>query len=211
MRRVLDAGILYRVADRYFRTLKRIYKSVVFGFLVAGFIVALVPSSFWPMLFPPPVGFWGVVENAALGVVVGMFSFIGSIGIVPFAAALAIGGVGFAGVVGCIVADLITIPVLNVWRRYFGITATAYIFAVFFTAMVGSTVLITYFFQALDWLPNKIHALQPGTFHFNVDYTLILTVFFVALTIALWLVKRAGDGRRSVSGVPVPQAKGSIR
>lgn len=196
MRQLKDAGVWHRIADRYFRTLNRIWKSVVFGFLAAGFIAALVPTGVWATLFLPPMSFPAVVENAALGVVVGMLSFIGSIRIVPFAAALAIGGVGFPGVVGCIVADLITIPVLNVWRRYFGTKATAYILVVFFTAMVSSTVLITYLFQVSGWLPSAVQAGQLASFHFRLDYTLILTMLFLALTLALWLVKRQGDAGR---------------
>lgn len=206
MRRLTDAGLWHRIADRYFRTLKRIWKSVVFGFLAAGFIAALVPTSVWTILFLPPVSFRAVIENAALGVVVGMLSFIGSIGIVPFAAALAIGGVGFPGVVGCIVADLITIPVLNIWRRYFGTRATAYILAVFFTAMVGSTVLITYLFRLFGWLPSAIRPAQLSTFHFRFDYTLILTVLFLALSLALWIVKRNGEARR-ISGRLLSQGR----
>lgn len=196
MRRLTDAGVWRRIADRYFRTLNRIWKSVFFGFLAAGFIVTLVPTTVWTTLFLPPVSFAAVVENAALGVVIGMLSFIGSIGIVPFAAALAIGGVTFPGVVGCIVADLITIPVLNVWRRYFGAKATAYILMVFYASMIGSTVLITYLFQILGWLPSAIHAEQLAAFHLRLDYTFVLTALFLALTLALWLVRQRGEARR---------------
>lgn len=205
MRRLTDAGVWHRIADRYFRTLNRIWKSVVFGFLAAGFIVALVPTSIWTVLFLPPVSLPAVIENAALGVVVGMLSFIGSIGIVPFAAALALGGVGFPGVVGCIVADLITIPVLNVWRRYFGAKATAYILAVFYTAMVASTVIITYLFQIFGWLPSEVRAGQLTAFHFRLDYTLILTTLFLALTLALWMIKRQGDARRLSRRTPLQE------
>ena len=84
----------YYIAKRYFRTLGRIYKSVIVGFLVSGFIVVLVPTVVWTTLFVPPTSVLGMVENAAVGVLAGVFSFIGSIGIVPFAAALWIGGVG---------------------------------------------------------------------------------------------------------------------
>jgi uncharacterized protein len=151
----------------------------------------------------PPVNFLAVLENAALGVVVGMPSFIGSIGIVPFAAALAIGGVAFPGVVGCIVADLITIPVLNVWRRYFGAKATAYILAIFYTAMVGSTVAITSLFHVFGCLPSAIQVGQLAAFHVRLDYTLILTTLFLALTLALWVTKRRGDARRLSSRQPL--------
>jgi len=137
IRRLTEAGLWRRIADRYFRTLKCIWKSVIFGFLAAGFIAALVPSRVWTVLFLPPTSLTAVVENAAVGVAVGALSFICSIGIVPFAAALALGGVAFSGVVGCIVADLITIPALNLWRRYFGSKATAYMLAIFYTSMVA--------------------------------------------------------------------------
>lgn len=197
MRQLKGVDVWHRIADRYIRTLNRIYKSVIFGFLAAGFIAALVPAHIWSVLFLRPAGFWGVVENAALGVTIGMFSFIGSIGIVPFAAALAIGGVGFAGVVGCIVADLITLPVLNVWRRYFGMPATAYIFAAFFTSMVVSTVLITYLFQALHWLPAELnaHAARLDTVH--LDYTLPLTMVFLSLTAVLWAINSSEKPKKA--------------
>ena len=94
----------YRISGRYLKTIGRIYKSVLGGFFVAGFIV-LIPASALTTVFLPPTNPLAVVENAALGVLVGVFSFIGSIGIVPFAAALWFGGVGFAGVLGVIVAD----------------------------------------------------------------------------------------------------------
>lgn len=129
----------YAIAERYFRTVGRIYQSVIVGFPVSGLIVVLVPDRIWTALFLPPTSFLGVLENAALGVQAGTFSFIGSTGIVPFAAALWIGGVGFAGVLGCVVSDNITVPVLNLWRDFYGLKATAYIVAVFYVAMVAAT------------------------------------------------------------------------
>lgn len=181
-----------RIASRYFATLKRIYKSVIVGFLVSGFVVVWVPHGFWSALFVKPTGFPGVLENAAVGVGIGVFSFIGSIGIVPFAAALWHGGVGFAAVVGCIVSDNITVPVLDVWRRYYGGKATAYIFAVFFTAMVAASVIIQYLFQAFRWIPQSPRAIAQISTAGSIDYTLFLTVAFVILTLILWVMKRTG-------------------
>lgn len=185
----------YYVATRYFRTIQRIYKSVVFGFLISGLIVVLVPNRVWTTLFLPPVSFLGVLESAALGVLAGIFSFIGSIGIVPFAAALWIGGVGFAGVLGCIVSDNITVPVLNLWRDFYGTKATAYIVAVFYVAMVASSVLIEYLFRAFGWIPSHGRAASLSTAGIRLDYTLVLTTLFLVLTVALWVVKRTGDRR----------------
>jgi uncharacterized membrane protein YraQ (UPF0718 family) len=83
MRRLTAVGIWHRIADRYFRTLNRIGKSVAFGFFVAGFIAALMPARVWTVLFLAPRGFLAILENAMLGIGVGMLSMIGSIGIVP--------------------------------------------------------------------------------------------------------------------------------
>ncbi len=186
----------YYIATRYFRTIERIYRSVIIGFLISGFIVVLVPSRVWSTVFLPPTSFLGVLENAALGVLAGIFSFIGSIGIVPFAAALWIGGVGFAGVLGAIVSDNITVPVLGVWRNFYGAKATAYIVAVFYVAMVAASVLIEYLFQAFGWIPSHQQtAVRLTTAGIHLDYTLVLTLLFLGLTAALWAVKRIGDRR----------------
>src|SRR5579884_405619 len=180
-----------RIASRYFATLKRIYKTVMVGFLISGFIIVLVPAAFWSALFVRPTSFLGILENSAVGVLVGVFSFIGSIGIVPFAAAL------WLGVVGCIVSDNITVPVLDVWRRYYGGKATAYIFAVFFAAMVGSSVLVQYLFQVLGWIPPHPRAAALLSAPFRLDYTFFLTAAFAALTVALWVVKGWGSSGKS--------------
>jgi uncharacterized membrane protein YraQ (UPF0718 family) len=126
-----------RVAADYFHTIGRIYKSALWGFLLAGLIVGLVPEAFWTGLFPSADGFLGVTANALLGVLAGVLSFIGSIGNVPFAAALWASGVSFGGVIALIYADLITVPVLDLWRRFLGWKATAYLFAVFFATMAS--------------------------------------------------------------------------
>lgn len=181
-----------RIASRYFATLKRIYKTVFLGFLISGFIIVLVPAGFWSAVFVKPTSFLGVLENTTLGVGAGIFSFIGSIGIVPFAAALWLGGVGFAAIVGCIVSDNITVPVLDVWRRYYGGKATVYIFAVFFVAMVASSVIIQYLFQVFGWIPQHLRVATLTSAGVRLDYTFFLTAGFIALSAFLWVIKRMG-------------------
>lgn len=191
-------GIWYRIAERYLKTLGRIRNSVIFGFLIAGFIVGLVPTSFWTAIFPRSSDFWGVLVNAGLGVLAGVFSFIGSIGIVPFAVALGAGGVGFAAVLGCILSDLITVPVLGTWKKFMGTKATWYIGIVFYITMVASSVLIHYLFAALHFLPGPITAHQISSVHFEFNWTFILTVLMMLIGIVFYGIKRMGV-RRQVS------------
>lgn len=176
-----------RIARNYFHTLGRIYKSVIFGFLIAGFIVTLMPAQVWRTLFLGSATLPGVLENAAMGVTAGVLSFIGSIGNVPFAAALWVGGVSFAGVIACIYADLITVPVLSLWRKFFGWKAMLYIFAVFFLTMVSSAVLMEYLFRALDWIPPRLSSASFETFvHFRFDVTFAVTVLALVATAVLY-------------------------
>lgn len=197
-------GGWYRLAWRYTFTLQRIYKSVVGGFLVAGF-VTLVPAVWLNVVFLPPTSLGAVLENAALGVLVGVFSFIASIGIVPFAAALWFSGAGFAGVLGVIIADNITIPVLGLWRRFYGTKAAAYTFAVFYTVMVLASVAVYYLFDAAGIRPRRAsvsHLTENLAVH--VDYTFWLTLGFGALTLAMFVVRRLGQRRGAEeTGCPV--------
>lgn len=185
----------FRLAQRYFKTMGRIYKSVIFGFLVSGFIVTLVPKAFWSTLFISPATFPGALENAAAGVVAGILSFIGSIGIVPFAAALWLSGASFGGAVGAIVSDLITVPVLNLWRSFLGWRASLYILGVFFVAMVVSAFVMEEIFRSLHALPTR-PLTSNALLHvgLSANFTSVMTVVFLAVTAWLYLIKHHSRG-----------------
>lgn len=189
-----------RIAHNYFHTLGKIYKSALFGFLIAGFIVALVPTAFWTTLFLEPTGPIGIAENAVMGVLAGMASFIGSIGNVPFAAALWASGVSFAGVIACIYADLITIPIMNLWKKFFGWKAAVYIFAIFFLTMVTSAVLMEQLFSTLGWIPPRLSAEGLRSFlEVKFDFTLVMTVLALIGTGLLYMLRHAAS-LRTTSG-----------
>lgn len=180
-----------RIARNYFHTLGVIRNSALFGFLIAGLIVGLVPEAFWRALFLPADSFAGVAENAVLGVVAGVISFIGSIGNVPFAAALWAGGVSFAGVIACVYADLITVPILNLWRKFFGWRGMAYVFAVFFVTMVASAIAMEYLFAAAGWIPAHLSRAEYAAFvRIKPDFTMLMTLVMLVVTAVLWGLSR---------------------
>lgn len=185
-------GGWYRVASNFFNTLDRIYASVLGGFLAAGFIVGLVPQSVWRTLFVEPTTLLGVTENALMGVAAAVLSFIGSIGNVPFAFGLWAGGVSFAGVIACIYGDLITVPVMNLWRKFYGNRAAAYVFGVFFVTMAASAVLMEVLFGALGWIPARPAAGQAAFEVLQLDHTMVLNALALAGVAALWAVRRRG-------------------
>jgi uncharacterized membrane protein YraQ (UPF0718 family) len=189
-----------RVAANFFHTIGRIYKSVLWGFLLAGLIVGLVPDDFWAALFPSADGLAGVSANAVLGVLAGVLSFIGSIGNVPFAAALWVSGVSFGGVIALIYADLITVPVLDLWRRFLGWKITAYVFAIFFVTMVIAAIAMEYLFSTFGWIPER---LTTGTIEdflaVKFDLTLVMTVVSLLGTAALFAVRRGSRDQQGAA------------
>jgi cbb3-type cytochrome oxidase subunit 3 len=112
-----------------------------------------------------------------------------------------LGGASFGGGVGAIVSDLITVPVLNLWRSFMGWRAKLYIFVVFFVAMVASALAMEELFKGLGALPGR-NGVSARLLHVSgsVNFTLIMTVVFMAMTAWLYVVKRRGDPRHAEVG-----------
>ncbi|MDQ1725086.1 MAG: uncharacterized protein QOG52_2114, partial [Frankiaceae bacterium] len=120
----------YTISD-----LTMLRKELVIGFVVAGFADAAVPISFWRSLFLTGHGGWSLLENAVLGPFLAIISFVCSIGNVPLAAALWSGGISFGGVIAFVFADLITVPLLLIYRKYYGTRLTLRLLATFWATM----------------------------------------------------------------------------
>ena len=109
-----------------------LWKEISAGFLIAGFI-ALLPMAFFNDLFvtdaPEPVR---LLENVIVGPIVAVLSFVCSVGNVPLAAVLWAGGISFSGVIAFIYADLIVIPILLIYRKFYGWKVTWRIVAIMF-------------------------------------------------------------------------------
>ncbi len=174
-------------------------RELVIGYLVAGFLTTLVPVEWWNELFLHGHGFWTTLENVVLGPLIAVIAFVCSIGNVPMAAALWHGGIGFGGVVSFIFADLITIPLLVIYRKYYGTQLTLRIFATFYSVMVVAGLVVEGLFQLTGTIPtNRPEAVVPERFAWN--YTTFLNVaFLVVLVLLIWLARtrhdRVGTGR----------------
>ena len=120
----------YTISD-----LTMLRRELVIGFVVAGFADALVPMSWWRSLFATGHGAWSSLENVLLGPFLAVISFVCSIGNVPLAAALWSGGISFGGVIAFVFADLITLPLLFIYARYYGTQVTLRLLAVFWATM----------------------------------------------------------------------------
>jgi hypothetical protein len=161
-----------------------IWKDVVAGFVIAGFLAVLVPNEFWKTLFvesaPAPLR---VVENALVGPIIAVISFVCSIGNVPLAAVLFTGGITFGGAIAFLYADLIVLPILNIYRKYYGWRLAAYITLVLFVTMVLTGILIDLLFTGLDRLFPSVDFVPTANPHlvemvtaFSLNYTVVLNM-----------------------------------
>jgi len=157
-----------------------IWTDVTIGLLVAGALAAWVPESFWRDFFlvshPTLAKVWGPL----IAPIVSIVSFVCSIGNVPLAAVLWNGGITFGGVVAFIFADLIVLPILNIYRKYYGIKMSLFLLASFYATMVAASYVIELLFGALGLVPSERNA-KVVEASVTLNYTTFLNVIFLIL------------------------------
>ena len=161
-----------------------VIRDIVIGLLIAGAIAAWVPDSFWQRFFfvehPTVAKLWGPL----VGPLVSVLSFVCSIGNVPLAAVLWNGGISFGGVVAFIFADLIIIPILNIYRKYYGMRMMLFILVTFYVAMVAAGYVVEFTFGGLGLIPTSRTA-KVGTSAITWNYTTILNIIFILMASVL--------------------------
>jgi hypothetical protein len=154
------------------------------GLLIAGALAAWVPKHFWQAFFlqghPLLAKLWG----PAVGPVVAILSFVCSVGNVPLAAVLWNGGISFGGVVAFLFADLIVLPILNIYRKYYGLKVSAFLLLVFYVSMAGAALAVEFLFGALHLIPQHRNA-QIIEESIRWNYTTYLNIVFVAVAVIL--------------------------
>jgi hypothetical protein len=173
-----------------------VIRDIVLGLLIAGAVGAWVPDSFWQHLFltSHPLGskLWGPL----IGPVIAVLSFVCSIGNVPLAGVLWNGGISFGGVVAFIFADLIIIPILIIYRKYYGTRMMLVLLATFYATMVIAAYIVEFLFGGLGLIPTE-RAAKVGEHGIEWNYTTILNIIFLLLAAAL-LVRFFRSGGRAM-------------
>jgi uncharacterized membrane protein YraQ (UPF0718 family)/YHS domain-containing protein len=198
--------------------LSMLRRELVIGYVVAGFLTVLVPNGFWNALFLHGHGFWTTAENVVVGPFIAVISFVCSIGNVPLAAALWQGGISFGGVISFIFADLITLPMLLVYRRYYGTRLMLRLLVLFWAVMSAAGLITEGIFRAAGLVPT-VRPAQIAPAHFSWNYTTYLNLVFLGLFALLWWTyrhrARLGGGQGSaldpVCGMQVETASAPAR
>ena len=161
-----------------------LWKDIVVGLLLAGVLAATVPNNFWQGFFFVSHPLFAKLWGPLVGPLVAILSFVCSIGNVPLAAVLWNGGISFGGVVAFIFADLIVLPILDIYRKYYGIKMSAFLFTTFYAAMVGAALIVEFLFDVLGLIPtNRAAKLVEASISFN--YTTILNIVFSVVALLL--------------------------
>src|ERR1017187_9826330 len=138
----------YTMAD-----LTMLRKELVIGYVVAGFLAILVPVHVWNTVFLHGHGFWTSLENVIVGPFIAIISFVCSVGHVPLAAALWHGGISYGGVISFIFAHLIALPILLIYRRYYGTRLMLRMLAIFWGVMSAAGLITEGIFKVAGLIP----------------------------------------------------------
>ena len=195
-RRLLSRDGYTSVSHIFVMEWAAVVRDIVLGLLIAGAVAAWVPNSFWQHLFltghPLAAKLWGPV----IGPVISLLSFVCSIGNVPLAAVLWNGGISFGGVVSFIFADLIIIPILIIYRKYYGTRMMLVLLAIFYATMVLAGYIVEFLFGALGLIPAERTA-KVAEQSLQWNYTTVLNIIFLVLAVAL-LVRFFRSGGRAM-------------
>src|SRR5579863_10403774 len=192
----------YSLAARFtIGDLTMLRKELFAGFLVAGFLMVDVPNRWWAHLFVSGHGVWTVLENVIIAPLLAVITFVCSVGNIPLAAALWAHGVAFGGVISFIFADLVTLPLLLIYRRFYGTRAALRLFGLLWLVMSAGGLVVDRLFHIASLVPASHHT-RFAAGNFPLGWTLALNVVATVLLVTLWLLARTG--RHSTSSATDP-------
>jgi uncharacterized protein len=169
-----------------------VWMDVAGGLLIAGAITAWVPDAFWRTFFLTGHPLGNLLWSPLIAPFVAIVSFVCSVGNVPLAAVLWNGGVSFGGVVSFIFADLIVLPILDIYRKYYGRRMALYLLVTSYAVMAAAGLLVDLLFRVVGLMPTARHAIVAEA-RLEWNYTSVLNIVFLALAAALvWRFLRTG-------------------
>jgi uncharacterized membrane protein YraQ (UPF0718 family) len=169
-----------------------VWPDIVGGLLISGALAAWVPHQFWQSFFLVDHPLLATVWGPIVGPLVAVISFVCSVGNIPLAAVLWNGGISFGGVIAFIFADLIVLPVLNIYRKYYGLKMAAFLLLTFYAAMAGAALIVELLFGVLGLIPQERRATVVEA-SVTWNYTTWLNLAFLVLAAMLvWRFVRTG-------------------
>jgi uncharacterized membrane protein YraQ (UPF0718 family)/YHS domain-containing protein len=206
--RVLSLDGWSDVAHNFRGDWQMLWKEITGGFVIAGFIALLPMDVFNDLFLTGTGGAPQLLENVIVGPLVAVLSFVCSVGNVPLAAVLWAGGISFSGVIAFIYADLIIVPLVIVYGRYYGWRLTAVIVATMFVAMAAAALAVDGVFSAFGLIPEHRPSVESITERgISWNYTTALNIVFTLVATALFGLTLRRGARDPVCGMRVDRGK----
>jgi uncharacterized membrane protein YraQ (UPF0718 family)/YHS domain-containing protein len=184
-----------------------LWKEISIGFLLAGFI-GLLGNDFFNFLFiedaPSAVK---TIENVIVGPIIAVLSFVCSVGNAPLAAVLWSGGISFAGVIAFIFADLIVLPIIAAYIKYYGRAFALRITALMFVTMVVAALIVDGLFSLFGLIPDTRPSRSDIFSSITLDYHLVLNVLGLVIFGALFYLTARRGATDPVCGMKVDRSK----
>jgi uncharacterized protein len=206
-KRLVSADAWSDVAHNFRGDWEMLWKEIAIGFVLAGY-AALIPNHVFASAFlhdsPGPLR---LAENVVVGPLIAVLSFVCSVGNIPLAAVLWSGGISFAGVIAFIFADLIVLPIVAIYRKYYGGQFAARIVALMFVTMALAALAIDGIFSAAGLIPHSRPTRGDVFMSIGVDYKLVLNVIGAALFAALVALTLRRGAKDPMCGMTVDRSK----
>ena len=179
----------------FYMDVNMVGKDILVGVLIASVLMNFVPDSFWKMIFlnskgttlSLPVLAW----NAFAGILIAIISFVCSVGNIVMAAVLWHGGISFGGVIAFILADLVTVPMLMVYRRYYGNKTMLKMLVILVIGIFLTALFLDYSFALLHWVPKTPQdGMKMDKDLFTWNRTTILNIIFIPISIGYYFLGR---------------------
>ncbi|RAQ97201.1 permease [Thermogemmatispora tikiterensis] len=209
--RRLWSGRAFTAISHYFvMDWASVWTDVLLGLLIAGALAAWVPDSFWRAFFLSGNPTLAAIEGPLLGPLVAIISFVCSVGNVPLAAVLWRGGISFGGLVSFIFADLIVLPILDIYRKYYGWKMAGYLLLTFYVTMALAGYLVELLFSLLGLIPTQrtVAAVSEGL-QWNYTTVLNLLALLLAAVLVIRFLRTGGPAMLAMMNRPAPEPSGA--
>lgn len=181
-----------KLASKQWSEWMMLWEDILVGFIMAGIIAGFVPDSAWTALFAqellgmPLALVWATI----IGSIIGIATFVCSVGNVPFAAVLWVGGLPFGGVFSYIYADLIVPPIIDAYREYYGTRFGLFLTGTIFVASIIAGILTHYIFAGAGLIPPTATAVLEGN-QIQLDYKAVLNAMATVAFLILYYLHRS--------------------
>ena len=206
LQRAFSGRALTSISHYFFMNIYGLWTDLVLGFVIAGALGSWVSDSVWSRLFLEGHGLLSEVWGAVIGPLVAVISFVCSVGNVPLAAVLWRGGISFGGVIAFIFADLIILPVLNIYRRYYGRRVAVYLFVVSYLTMALAGLVVGLLFNVSGLTPTNRHVTVFDTaVSWNYDTFLNIAVLVLMAVLLVRFLRTGGVAMLRMMEMPATE------